>query len=50
LIAKNELKKLEWFREVVADFGSCMKIARLDGVSVGFVQYAPAEYAFSTCE
>ncbi|MGQ9641641.1 MAG: GNAT family N-acetyltransferase [Candidatus Bathycorpusculaceae bacterium] len=37
-------QKLEWFRTVTKEFGSCIKIALSDSVPVGFMQYAPAKY------
>jgi ribosomal protein S18 acetylase RimI-like enzyme len=42
--ADMERKKFEWFKTVAKDFGGCIKIALFNEVSVGFMQYAPAEY------
>lgn len=37
-------KKRGWFDKVIRKFGTCGSIAYLNGVSIGFVQYAPAEF------
>lgn len=39
-----EKKKQEWFGKVEKEFGSCLKIAYLSGIPIGFVQYAPAKF------
>jgi ribosomal protein S18 acetylase RimI-like enzyme len=37
-------KKREWFNRVVSEFGSCLKLAYLNGAPIGFMQYAPAKF------
>lgn len=39
-----ELEKKRWFDEVARAFGSCLKIAYLNNIPIGFVQYAPAKF------
>jgi ribosomal protein S18 acetylase RimI-like enzyme len=39
-----ETKKRKWFNKVAKEFGSCIKIAYLDNVPIGFIQYAPAKF------
>lgn len=39
-----ELEKRKWFDEVVRAFGNCLKVAYLNNVPIGFVQYAPAKF------
>jgi GNAT superfamily N-acetyltransferase len=37
-------EKLVWWRRTTSDFGTCHKIATVDGEPAGFIQYAPARY------
>jgi GNAT superfamily N-acetyltransferase len=37
-------KKREWLNKVVSEFGSCIKLAYLNDVPIGFIQYAPAKF------
>ena len=37
-------KKREWFDKVAKEFGSCIKTAYFNDVSMGFIQYAPAKF------
>jgi ribosomal protein S18 acetylase RimI-like enzyme len=39
-----EREKLRWLSVVEKAFGNCVKIACLNGVAIGFMQYAPAKY------
>jgi len=39
-----ESKKLAWWRQVSQEFGNCHKIALLDNVPAGFIQYAPPRF------
>jgi len=39
-----EQEKREWFNKVKGEFGSCIKVAYLSGVPIGFIQYAPAKF------
>lgn len=39
-----ERQKSEWLVHVNDDFGNCVKLAYLDNVPIGFVQYAPAKF------
>ena len=39
-----EQKKREWFNRVNGEFGSCIKIAYLNNIPIGFIQYAPAKF------
>ena len=43
-VAQRVALKAEWFRRVTAEFGCCGKLARVDSVPVGFVQFAPPRY------
>jgi GNAT superfamily N-acetyltransferase len=44
--SKSELEKakLEWFRATEKAFGNCAKIACVDNVPIGFMQYAMPKY------
>ena len=37
-------QKWEWLNEVAKEFGSCIKLAYLNDVPIGFIQYAPAKF------
>lgn len=37
-------EKMRWLKRVLREFGSCVKVACLDDVTIGFMQYAPAVY------
>jgi len=39
-----EHEKLKWFNKVNSEFGSCITLAYLDRVPIGFIQYAPTEF------
>jgi len=45
-ISKDEMEnvKLKWFGELEETFGNCAKIAFVNSVPLGFMQYAPAKY------
>jgi GNAT superfamily N-acetyltransferase len=40
----NERQKREWFDNVIAEYGNCIRIAYLDNAPIGFIQYAPAKF------
>lgn len=44
--SKYDIKKekIKWLNTVEKTFGKSVEIARLDGIPIGFMQYAPAKY------
>lgn len=43
-INEMERAKLTWLSDVEKVFGNCVELACLEGVPVGFMQYAPPQY------
>ncbi|MEM3546893.1 MAG: GNAT family N-acetyltransferase [Candidatus Bathyarchaeia archaeon] len=42
--SKIEAERLKWLSVVEKTFGCCIEILHVSGATVGFMQYAPAEY------
>jgi GNAT superfamily N-acetyltransferase len=43
-LSEREAAKAGWFREMQSEFGRAGKLARVDGVVVGYSQFAPARH------
>ena len=39
-----ETRKREWLNKVVSEFENCIKLAYLNDIPIGFIQYAPAKF------